>query len=113
MNIEYNDIDADTYSMIAEVNTRIKCENYVVTDGDKGMTLINNGQIYFGADKRQIIDVTGAGDIVVSTIAMSLIMENDLRKSVHYANKAAGLSVEQLGCGRVKYGEIVEFDTLL
>ena len=56
--VEYNDIDADTYSMIAEVNTRIKCENYVVTDGDKGMTLINNGQIYFGADKRQIIDVT-------------------------------------------------------
>ena len=70
-------------------------------------------KIYFGADKRQIIDVTGAGDIVVSTIAMSLIMENDLRKSVYYANKAAGLSVEQLGCGRVKYGEIVEFDTLL
>jgi len=110
--VEHNDIDTDSYSMIAEVHNRMRCDSYVVTDGDRGMSLINNGQLHFVADKREIIDVTGAGDIVVSTIAMCLLMGNDLRKSVYYSNKAAGLSVEQLGCGRVKYGEIVEFETL-
>ena len=49
---------------------------------------------------------------MISTIPIGLFLGNDLRKSVYYANKAAGLSVEQLGCGRVKYGEIAEFETL-
>lgn len=110
--VEHNDIDADSYRMINEIHGVLQCTNYVVTDGRNGMTLINNGQIHFGADKRDIIDVTGAGDMVVSTLAYSLVVGNDIRKSVHYANKAAGLSVEQFGCGRVAYGEIFEPESL-
>ena len=106
--IEHNDIDADIFSMVREADTKLKCENYVVTDGMRGMSLVNNTEEHFDAEERNVIDVTGAGDMVTATIAYCMAMGNTLKQSVHYANKAAGLAVTQSGCGQVKYGEIIE-----
>ena len=107
--IQHNDIDADIFSMVQEANTKLDCENYVVTDGARGMSLINNGsETRFDVEEKNVIDVTGAGDMVTATISYCMAMGHSIEQSVHYANKAAGLSVTQSGCGRVKYGEIFE-----
>lgn len=106
--IEHNDIDADIFSMVQEADTKLKCENYVVTDGMRGMSLVNDTEEHFDAEERNVIDVTGAGDMVTATIAYCMAMGHSIHQSVHYANKAAGISVTQSGCGQVKFGEIVE-----
>ena len=105
--IEQYDIDVDIFTMATKANTKLQCKSMVVTDGERGMSLIQNGEVHFKADVRDIIDVTGAGDMVASTIAYFIATDVNITDAVKYANIAAGLSVEQVGCGQVSLGEII------
>jgi len=51
----------------------------------------------FPARPRQVADVTGAGDMVLSTIGYCLAAGADFRLAIEAANVAGGLEVERLG----------------
>lgn len=58
------------------------------------------------AQARQVYDVTGAGDTVVSHLALHLAAGLDLATSVSLANQAAGIVVERLGTHAVTRDEL-------
>jgi D-beta-D-heptose 7-phosphate kinase/D-beta-D-heptose 1-phosphate adenosyltransferase len=65
------------------------------------------GQI-FDISPRDVYDVTGAGDMVISAMAMALSAGASLEDAVRLANLAAGLEVSKLGVVPISREELLE-----
>jgi D-beta-D-heptose 7-phosphate kinase/D-beta-D-heptose 1-phosphate adenosyltransferase len=59
------------------------------------------------AKPRHVYDVTGAGDIVLATLAVSLAADGEYLTALHLANIAGGIEVEKFGATTVTVSEIV------
>lgn len=80
----------------------------LVTRGEQGMTLLRPGHapLHLPARAREVFDVTGAGDTVISTLAASLATGVPLPQSVALANLAAGIVVGKLGTATISAHEL-------
>jgi len=77
----------------------IASEQMVVTLGSSGMKLFEKGQSHHMPTFAQnVFDVTGAGDTVISAIALALAAGWPLEKACYLANFAAGVVVGKVGC---------------
>ena len=56
---------------------------------------------------RSVYDVTGAGDMVLATLAISLAADCDYKTAVHLSNIAGGIEVEKFGAATVTIEEII------
>ena len=79
--------------------SRFESAAVLITQGEDGMTLFRPGQkaLHLEAFARDVYDVTGAGDTVISTLSLALGAGADLASAAKLANMAAGLAVEQVG----------------
>lgn len=80
----------------------IKCEWLVLTRGEKGMMLFdkeNRKTVVHNIPTRarRVADVSGAGDTVISTLAVSLCGGANIKEAIVLANQAAGLVCEEVG----------------
>jgi D-glycero-beta-D-manno-heptose-7-phosphate kinase len=78
---------------------KLNCENVLITRGESGMALLEkNGDVTFIRTRaRQVSDVSGAGDTVISTITMALVSGSSMKEAATIANFAAGLVCEEIG----------------
>ncbi len=83
-------------------------EALLVTRGEQGMTLLRPGQSEFHlpTQAREVFDVTGAGDTVISVLAAALAAGEDWEAATALANLAAGLVVGKLGTATVSVPEL-------
>ena len=80
----------------------MKCDWLVLTRGEKGMMLFDkeNGKIVvhnIPTKAIRVADVSGAGDTVISTLAVSMAGGANIREAIILANHAAGLVCEEVG----------------
>lgn len=82
----------------------------LITQGEDGMTLFENGNkpLKLNALARKVFDVTGAGDTVIATLAVSMAAGTSLAESAKIANIAAGLVVEKVGTATIEINELRE-----
>jgi len=81
-------------------------ENILVTLSENGMFLSTpEGNLNFPSVAQEVVDITGAGDVVVSHIAMWYAKGFLLRDACLRANFAAGYAVGQLGTVAVKLAD--------
>jgi D-beta-D-heptose 7-phosphate kinase/D-beta-D-heptose 1-phosphate adenosyltransferase len=59
-----------------------------------------------GATGRQVFDVTGAGDTVLSVLALAVAAGASMPDAAHLANTAAGVVVGKLGTATVNAAEL-------
>jgi len=87
---------------------RLHCEAVVVTRGEEGMSIFErNGHTWtIPAVARQVYDVTGAGDTVISTLCLGLASDMDLKSAAIISNFAAGIVVGELGTSTVTAEEL-------
>ena len=80
----------------------------LVTRSEKGMTLLRDGmpELHLPARAREVFDVTGAGDTVISVLAVSLAAGAAMEDAVALANIAAGIVVGKLGTAVVSAPEL-------
>ena len=80
----------------------------LVTRSEHGMSLIesDNTVTHLPTRAREVYDVTGAGDTVISTLAAALAVGQDLPQSTALANFAAGLVVAKSGTASVTVEEL-------
>lgn len=80
----------------------------LVTRGEQGMTLLQGGvpEFHLPARAREVFDVTGAGDTVVSALAATLAAGGSLEQATVLANLAAGLAVGKLGTAAISGPEL-------
>lgn len=80
----------------------------LVTRGADGMTLFSPGEPAFhvGAAAKSVFDVTGAGDTVVATVALTLAAKASLKDALSVASAAAGVVVSKVGTASVTPAEL-------
>ena len=80
----------------------------LVTRSERGMTLQSKvGEpLHLPALAREVFDVTGAGDTVISAMAAGLASQDSLENSTRLANVAAGLVVGKVGTATVTREEL-------
>lgn len=80
----------------------------LVTRGEHGMTLFERGKepFHLNAHAKEVFDVTGAGDTVLSTLSSSVAAGLDFADATVLANLAAGLVVGKLGTAAVGAEEL-------
>src|SRR5207237_2905549 len=61
----------------------------------------------FPTRPRQVYDITGAGDMVLSVVGMALAASADYDAAIRLANIAGGLEVEKIGVATVTRDEIL------
>lgn len=79
----------------------LKSESVLITRGPDGMSLFENGAkpriTHIPTQAREVFDVSGAGDTVISTLTLALAAGAPLRRAAALANHAAGIVVAKLG----------------
>ena len=87
---------------------RLDIDALLITRSEHGMTLLRRGmrELHLPARAREVFDVTGAGDTVISVLAAALGAGEDLPAAVAMANIAAGIVVGKLGTATVSMPEL-------
>jgi D-beta-D-heptose 7-phosphate kinase/D-beta-D-heptose 1-phosphate adenosyltransferase len=82
----------------------------LITRSEHGMTLIpSDGDVFHLPTRaREVYDVTGAGDTVISTLAAALAAGDDEHNAIALANLAAGIVVGKLGTASVSTEELYQ-----
>jgi len=90
--------------MLKELN----CRSVLITQGKEGMTLFENGGeiIHIPTVAKNVFDVTGAGDTVISTFSLALASGLDLKSAAVLSNYAAGIVVGEVGTSTVSAEEL-------
>lgn len=83
-------------------------DNLLVTLGADGLYYGSRTEKgYLPAEKRDIIDVTGAGDTVIAVYSVALAAGYTIREAAKLANKAAGIVVSKLGTATISIEELL------
>ena len=87
-----------------------KAEAILITRGENGMSLFEKGGdiTHIPTMARDVYDVTGAGDTVISTMALALASGADLKEAAVMSNHAAGIVVGKLGTATITVEELKE-----
>ena len=90
--------------MLKELN----CRSVLITQGKEGMTLFENGGEvnHIPTVAKNVFDVTGAGDTVISTFSLALASGLDLKSAAVLSNYAAGIVVGEVGTSTVSAEEL-------
>lgn len=94
--------DKELNEMCFELIEDINCDNLILTLGEHGIRIFEKTKKGISIESiktraRKVADVSGAGDTVISTMAVCIAGGASLRNSVFIANIAAGLVVEEVG----------------
>ncbi|QEH49473.1 bifunctional D-glycero-beta-D-manno-heptose-7-phosphate kinase/D-glycero-beta-D-manno-heptose 1-phosphate adenylyltransferase HldE [Aggregatibacter actinomycetemcomitans] len=90
--------------LISEINLTA----LLVTRSEKGMTLLRPNQpvYHLPTEAKEVFDVTGAGDTVISVLATALADGRSFEEACYLANVAAGIVVGKLGTSTVSTVEL-------
>lgn len=89
----------------------------LITRSGEGMSLFekNLPGRHFPVKSREVMDVTGAGDTVLATLASGIASGLGMPQAIDLANAAAGLAIERLGCAAITLSalarRLLEMDT--
>jgi D-beta-D-heptose 7-phosphate kinase/D-beta-D-heptose 1-phosphate adenosyltransferase len=103
---------ADDENALVERGTQLireqQLDALLVTRGEHGMTLLRDqaAELHLPTQAREVFDVTGAGDTVISVLAAALAAGKPMDEATALANLAAGVVVGKLGTASVSVPEL-------
>lgn len=93
-----------------EIIERLQCDHILITRGEKGMSLISPDRVrHVPTVAREVFDVTGAGDTVISLLTLALAAGADLDLAVELSNFGAGIVVGRIGTATLKPSDLYGF----
>ena len=99
--------EKDLAASAQALRERLKLDALLLTRGENGMTLFRNRKtVRVAAEKREVSDVTGAGDTVIATLAVMLAAGEGVESAMRIANRAGGIKVTKFGTAVVTLKEI-------
>lgn len=101
-------LDPENAAWMQRVRERLKCETLLLTLGERGMALSSpEGHVRIPTVARSVYDVSGAGDTVTATTAVSLAAGATHVEAAILANHAAAIEVARAGATTVSAEEIL------
>ena len=99
--------ESDLERRAQKLRRQLGLEALLVTRGEEGMSLYRQGRVFHvKAEKREVYDVSGAGDTVIAALATMLASGVGLEQAVRIANRAAGIKVMKFGTAAVSKAEL-------
>ncbi len=85
-----------------------QAESLMITRSEAGISIFNRdgSHTHFPVKKREVKDVTGAGDTVLAMLACAMANGLSIQAAAQLSNVAAGIAIERLGCARVTLSEL-------
>lgn len=101
--------EQEIYNLGKKILSRLKPKALVITRGPDGMTLFEKDRIYHIPTRaKEVYDVTGAGDTVISILTLCLASGADFVSGCEISNFAAGIVVGKVGTATVSLKELEE-----
>ena len=80
------------------IQDRVQCKTSVITLSEEGITAYSDNVLYqYCEDVKEIIDVTGAGDIVCSVLGVYYPFITDIQLLIKIASHLASISISHVG----------------
>jgi len=91
--------DKDILELGKKILKKLNSDSVLITRGEKGMTLFEPGgkTTHIPTRAKEVYDVTGAGDTVISVFTLALACGSKLDEAAELSNFAAGIVVAKLG----------------
>ncbi len=88
---------------------KLGCQALLITRGENGMSLFEaNSETHIPTVAKEVFDVSGAGDTVIGTLALSLASGASFKEAAVLANFAAGVVVGKVGTATLSPKELME-----
>jgi D-beta-D-heptose 7-phosphate kinase/D-beta-D-heptose 1-phosphate adenosyltransferase len=101
--LDYNSVK----SALLKLKDILKNDCQIITLGADGIAMLKEYNFrVFPALSKDVIDVTGAGDTVIASLAFQLALGNNLEDSIAFANLAASIVVQKVGSAVAELDEI-------
>ncbi len=105
-------IDSKTLVLVGrKIMKKARAQSLVITLGKEGMAIFNNATstpTVIPTFAQEVYDVSGAGDTVISVLALVLATGASLEEAAYISNLAAGVEVSKRGTATVSQQEIVQ-----
>lgn len=103
-----DDSDAELESRASQLISENNFDGILLTRSEKGMSLYSKQiqSVNLPTQVREVFDVTGAGDTVISVLATGLAIAADMPSIMKLANIAAGIVVGKMGAAYVTPTEL-------
>lgn len=100
--------DEDIVQKGQDLMLSLDLEALLITRSERGMTLLQKDlpAIHLPTRAKEVFDVTGAGDTVISVLASALAAGESFADATALSNLAAGIVVSKLGTATVSMGEL-------
>ncbi|HKC49560.1 MAG TPA: D-glycero-beta-D-manno-heptose 1-phosphate adenylyltransferase [Myxococcota bacterium] len=102
--------EASAKRVAARIAEELGVAHVLLTRGAEGMVLASRGSnatLGIAARAKELVDETGAGDVVAAAVALALAAGAELGEAAWLANVAAGVKVGKFGAATVTGQEIV------
>lgn len=102
--------DDEIAKAATELRNQTGAKYVLATRGKDGMTLVDGKQVYHVRGvSREVYDVSGAGDTVISYLAVGLANNFEIEDTIVLGNAAGAVEVSKMGTYAVSIDEIREF----
>jgi rfaE bifunctional protein kinase chain/domain len=104
--------DEDLQEAAELIFEKLNCKSILVTLGERGMAIFDkqgSKMQHLHTRAREVFDVTGAGDTVISAFTLALCSGAPMLQAAEIANFAAGIVVSKLGTATVSNNELKEY----
>lgn len=103
------DTKEDLEQGLIELKKRYNLAVSCMTLGSEGMVFYENRYIKLPAFAKEVYDVTGAGDVVLSVLGFALAGGLNIRRAAELANAAAAVAVGKIGNAAPDLSDIIHF----
>ncbi len=93
----------------AKLHQELSFDNLFITLGEKGIYYYNHtNSDVIPTKKKNIVDVSGAGDVVISAATLFFLLDLSIEKIAEISNIAGGLACDSLGVATVTKAQLME-----
>ena len=99
--------ERDLAARAQALRAKLRLDALLLTRGEDGMTLYRPGRaVRIKGERREVADVTGAGDTVIAVLAVMLAAGEGMESAARIANRAGGIKVTKFGTAVVTREEL-------
>jgi len=100
-------------SAITKLKSEFELNISLITMSEQGIAIYDNELHIKPTITKEVFDVTGAGDTVLSSLGFALACNANIDEAVEFSNLAAGVVVSKIGSATATFNEIIEHESSL
>jgi D-beta-D-heptose 7-phosphate kinase / D-beta-D-heptose 1-phosphate adenosyltransferase len=104
---------ASLLKAITQLKTEFNLSISLITMSEQGIAIYDEKLLIKPTITKEVFDVTGAGDTVLSSLGFAIACNSNIDEAVEFSNLAAGVVVSKIGSATASLNEIIEHESSL